>query len=261
MSKLTLSGSPLGNGTVTLSAPNAYVNRTMYLPDASTELVGTDAPQTLTNKNLIMPSVALDYYPTAGRIEYDGSALYGSHSASGRGVLMAPMAFRLAAPVVGANASGPQNIFGVGMPLMPNTAYWFELFFVLQKTAGIVSHTVSVLFGSSGMSAVTSFLAGGNTFATAASNAYDGTAGTTFSTTPATAAAISGATTAAAFTRGYSGRGTFTTPAGAGHEFRPQYSLSAAPGGAYSTLAGSYVLLAPIGPANTGNNINIGNWA
>jgi hypothetical protein len=39
----------------------------------------------------------------------------------------------------------------------------------------------------------------------------------------------------------------------------PQYGLSAIPGGAYSTLAGSYVKITPIGAS--GANINIGSWA
>jgi hypothetical protein len=38
----------------------------------------------------------------------------------------------------------------------------------------------------------------------------------------------------------------------------PQYSLSAAPGGGYTTQAGSYVKISPISPANA--NTSIGSW-
>ena len=40
--------------------------------------------------------------------------------------------------------------------------------------------------------------------------------------------------------------------------FTPQYTLSAAPGGAYSTMANSYFLIYPIGSAGL---INVGTWA
>ena len=39
----------------------------------------------------------------------------------------------------------------------------------------------------------------------------------------------------------------------------PQYSLSAAPGGAYTTAAGSYMLIYPIGAS--GSNVSVGTWA
>jgi hypothetical protein len=44
-----------------------------------------------------------------------------------------------------------------------------------------------------------------------------------------------------------------------GGTFIPQYTLSAAPGGAYSTQAGSYIRIAPIGAS--GSNTSVGAWA
>jgi hypothetical protein len=41
--------------------------------------------------------------------------------------------------------------------------------------------------------------------------------------------------------------------------FIPQFALTALPGGAYSTIAGSYVKVTPLGAS--GANINIGSWA
>jgi hypothetical protein len=51
-------------------------------------------------------------------------------------------------------------------------------------------------------------------------------------------------------------KGTFSV--GTAGTWTPQYKLSAAPGGAYSTLAGSYVNVYPIGPS--GSAINNGGW-
>jgi hypothetical protein len=44
-----------------------------------------------------------------------------------------------------------------------------------------------------------------------------------------------------------------------GGTFIPQYTLSAAPGGAYSTQAGSYMKISPI--SNSAANTSIGAWA
>ena len=45
----------------------------------------------------------------------------------------------------------------------------------------------------------------------------------------------------------------------AGGTFIPQYTLSAAPGGAYTTAANSYFLIYPIGAS--GANTSVGTWA
>ena len=45
----------------------------------------------------------------------------------------------------------------------------------------------------------------------------------------------------------------------AGGTFIPQYQLSAAPGGAYTTQIGSYFKLSPLGVS--GSNTSIGTWA
>jgi hypothetical protein len=50
-----------------------------------------------------------------------------------------------------------------------------------------------------------------------------------------------------------------TVSINAGGTFIPQYTLSAAPGGAYSTQPGGYVKISAIGAA--GANTSIGNWA
>ena len=65
------------------------------------------------------------------------------------------------------------------------------------------------------------------------------------------------ATISAAYYIGIVVRGTVSINAGG--TFIPQYTLSAAPGGAYTTIAGSYVCFYPIG--SSGANISVGTWA
>ena len=50
-----------------------------------------------------------------------------------------------------------------------------------------------------------------------------------------------------------------TVSINAGGTFSPQYQLSAAPGGAYTTNTGSYFVMYPIGAA--GSNSNVGGWS
>jgi hypothetical protein len=57
MSLVAISGNASGTGTLTIAAPNTNSNFTLTLPTATTELVGTDATQTLTNKTLTTPNI------------------------------------------------------------------------------------------------------------------------------------------------------------------------------------------------------------
>jgi hypothetical protein len=50
-----------------------------------------------------------------------------------------------------------------------------------------------------------------------------------------------------------------TVSVNAGGTFIPQYTLSAAPGGAYSTAIGSYIRIAPV--SASGSNTSVGAWA
>lgn len=65
MSNLTVKGNVSGTGTFTVESPNSNNNRTLTLPDATTTLVGTDAPQTLTNKTIQGGALTLDTAKTA----------------------------------------------------------------------------------------------------------------------------------------------------------------------------------------------------
>jgi hypothetical protein len=75
--------------------------------------------------------------------------------------------------------------------------------------------------------------------------------------TTASATAFDTAITSATFFSMVRVEGTVSVNAGG--TFIPQYSLSAAPGGAYTTQIGSYFLIYPISAA--GSNTSVGTWA
>ena len=78
-----------------------------------------------------------------------------------------------------------------------------------------------------------------------------------FYSTVLTSTTVTGARTNATYYDQTMMKGTISVSTGG--TFIPQYSLSAAPGGAYTTAAGSYFLIYPIGAA--GANVNVGTWA
>jgi hypothetical protein len=128
--------------------------------------------------------------------------------------------------------------------------------FVLLKTGGTTSHTISLLFdiGSGAInninySVLGSFAANPTTTIVAPD--------TIQYIQVATATAVTAATTTAAVN--FQGRIRGVISVGTAGKWTPQYRLSAAPGGAYSTLAGSFVKIYPIGAA--GANVNTGGWS
>lgn len=243
MANLTVKGNPLGSGTFTVEPPNSNTSRTLTLPDV-TGTLGLNP----------LPAAAVGSV-VDGEFEYDGKVGY--FTPVQRGVMPAQQYFRLNADRAGSNATGAQSIFGVGVTLSASTIYAFDLVFVLAKTAGATSHTVSLLFG--GTATVNNILVQGmaNGAASALSNAAFGIG----------ASYLHDATTGAvAFTSAIASANSFaigqlsgTVSVNTGGTFIPQYSLSAAPGGAYSTKTGSYMRIYPIGAA--GADVNVGTWA
>lgn len=188
----------------------------------------------------------------AGALDYNGTALYFTPAGTQRGVVPGAQFFRLDSGLAGANVNTAQNMFGVGVTLSASTVYAFEIVAVLTKTAGTTSHNFQIGFGG------TATL--NNIFWESLSGAFS-TAATL------SAANIAYATTASATSIGSGNTATLyahlriagTVSVNAGGTFIPQYTLSAAPGGAYTTTAGSYVLIYPIGAS--GANVNVGTWA
>ncbi len=190
---------------------------------------------------------------TAGAVEYDGKVVYATPAGAQRGILPAAQYFRLNSALAGANATGVQNVFGVGVTLASSTIYQFEFIFAMVKTAGTTSHTVSIGFGGTATLNNIMFTAvdqyNSANFAT-------GTPALMYSTT-ASQTVWTSAITLAAMTVIMSCRGSVSIATGG--TFIPQYALSAAPGGAYSTAIGSHMLIYPVGAA--GANVNVGTWA
>jgi hypothetical protein len=190
------------------------------------------------------------------RFEVDNTGYtFGWPSNGAQGIIQPYHYFRLNSNVTGTNATGAQSMFGVGVNLVANTVYEFEIMANFRHTVGATSHTFALAFG--GTRGVNNILytvfSGGvtvtpNTVDTAAPNATIDTVNLTVITD-----AIANANTSV----GILVKGTISVSTAG--TFIPQYGLSAAPGGAYSTIAGSYVKVTPIGAS--GANTNIGSWA
>lgn len=204
--------------------------------------------------SLVLTAETLVGTPGAGQKEFSGTIFTGAPTATTRGIIPTEQFYRLNADLVGANATGAQNVFGVGVTLAAATVYEFEMVSTLVKSAGVTSHTISASIGGTAtLNNIFNFaLYGVNT-----SVIPVGMTGA-FAITNSNAAIIfTGAITSAAYTFALAMKGTVSINAGG--TFIPQYSLSAAPGGAYSTVAGSYMKIKPIGVS--GANTSVGTWA
>lgn len=190
------------------------------------------------------------------RLKLSNGVMVGKAFNMDYGVIPVEQFYALNSSYVGSNVNTAQSMFGVGVNLAANTIYEFEIVFVLQKTAGTTSHTVSLQFdiGSGSINninySVLGSFAGNPTTTIVAPDVM-------LYSQVATTTAVTAATTTAGVN--FQGRVRGTVSIGTAGKWTPQYKLSAAPGGAYSTLAGSFVKIYPIGAA--GANVNTGGWA
>ncbi len=246
--KITLSGT----STVFVTAP---ADRTV-LRDASNIL--TLPAGTTTVPPLEFTAGTNLTTATDGVMEYDGKVPYFTPQGTQRGVVPGMQFYRLNSALAGANATGVQKTLGVGCTLSSSTVYYFELYHTITKTSGTTSHTISYGFGGTatfnnvylnlfrfGISAAFPFIPVTAQTPGAQSN---NTVAMTTATGPITAGNYSDCTHI---------KGTISVNAGG--TFIPQYSLSAAPGGAYTTNIGGYMLIYPIGAS--GANTSVGAWA
>ena len=196
--------------------------------------------------------------PTIGSVEFDGKAFYNTAQGTQRGIIPGAQFFRLNSDLAGANVATPtaQSVFGVSVTLSTSTVYAFEAVYYFNKTAGATSHTLGIGFG--GSATLNSILYGGISFDGSTVLPTRANSGTSqIASASATNLAITGAIASAASTSFSSIKGIVSINGGG--TFTPQYTLSAAPGGAYSTMANSYFLIYPIGAS--GSNVNVGTWA
>jgi hypothetical protein len=190
----------------------------------------------------------------AGLTEYNGTALFFTPLGTQRGIVPSEQFFRLNADLAGANATGAQNVFGVGVSLSASTVYEFEIVYALLKSTGTTSHTVSVGFGGTATLNNIAYLIqrSAGTALVSTSNNMSGSLIQTASSTVQSGAVTNATATFIAIING-------VVSVNAAGTFIPQYTLSAAPGGAYSTQGGGFMKIKPIGAS--GANTSVGTWA
>jgi len=193
----------------------------------------------------------------AGQIEYSSPIFTGTPIGTQRGIVPTQQYYRLDSALAGSNVNTAQSTFGVGVTLSSSTVYEFEINLVFNKTAGTTSHTFG--FGFAGTATLNNILYLSNAVAIASSTSGGGIGTTSYGSfaTTASNSTTNMATTSAAVSWAVILKGTVSVNAGG--TFIPQYTLSAAPGGAYSTAAGSYIRIAPL--SASGSATNVGTWA
>ena len=165
--------------------------------------------------------------------------------------------YRLNSDLVGANASGAQSLFGVGVTLAASTVYEFEMVFGISKSAGTTSHNFGYGFGGTATLNNIGFLVVGASQASGFGPLAGSSTMVEQWSTSASNTNVAASLTSAAYYHSATIKGTVSVNAGG--TFIPQYSCSAAPGGAYTTSLGSYVKIYPVGAS--GANTNVGSWA
>jgi hypothetical protein len=193
----------------------------------------------------------------AGNIEYSSPIFTGTPIGTQRGIVPTQQYYRLNSALVGSNVNTAQSLFGVGVTLSSATVYEFEISFALSKSAGTTSNTLGL--GFAGTASLNNILYScfGLAITSITSGPHIGTTSYGSFSTTASNTNTNMQTTTAALTWGVLVKGTVSVNAGG--TFIPQYTLSAAPGGAYSTAIGSFISIAPIGAS--GSNTSVGAWA
>ena len=204
---------------------------------------------------LVLTSDTLIATPAAGNIEYSSPIFAGTPIGTQRGIVPTQQYYRLDSALAGANVNTAQNIFGVSVTLSSSTVYEFEMIVALSKSAGVTSHTFGLGFGGTATLNNIAYqelhISNGTSFGTAEQSTIGSFQQTASNTT------VAAASTTAFRSYVFIVKGTVSINAGG--TFIPQYTLSAAPGGAYSTAAGSYIRIAPL--SASGANTNVGTWA
>ena len=244
------------SGQATSITPNASNTGILTLPAGTATILATPLPAgTTTIAPLTLTTGTNLATATAGALEYNGYSPYFTPTGTQRGIIQAAQYYALNSSVVGSNVNTAQLIFGVGVSLSSSTQYEFEMLVEFSKTAGATSHNFSLGFGGGATLnniSYNTFLNYNNTgFTTAAV-----TATPWFIQSASATAIISSIANANSYIFGLI-KGIVSVNAGG--TFNPQYTLSAAPGGAYTTAVGSYMKISPL--AASGSNVSIGTWS
>jgi hypothetical protein len=246
-------GGLLSRAGGTMTAPLVLANGTAALPSATFTDGGVDTGFYSTgNADEIAASTN-----GIGRWLIDALGYQiGTVNGLGAGLYEAQQWYRLNTALAGANATGAQSLFGVGVTLVAGTVYEFEIVFALAKTAGTTSHTLSFGFGGTVTLNNIQYQIDYRSFDTGTFPSAAQSSAFTMLLQSATATVVSGAFVSANATHHASVKGTISVNAAG--TLIPQYTLSAAPGGAYFAQIGSYMKIAPIGAAGA---ISRGTWS
>ena len=183
-----------------------------------------------------------------------GQVLAMNSGATAPGWAAGGLFFRLNSAHAGANDTTLQNFFPQAVTLEASTVYEYEFWIGATKTAGTTSHSFSVGFGGTHTR--------NNTFRHLLTSGQNNSA---TSATVLTFIGFSAAATDVVVTTFNAANGTIwhrefgSFSVNASGTWFPAYQLSAAPGGAWSTAAGSFVGLRKLGAS--GSNSSQGAWA
>lgn len=195
---------------------------------------------------------------SAGAMEYNGKTLLFTPTGTQRGLVPGMQYYQLDAAFTGANQTAAQSWFNgtgnLGVTLSASTVYNFEALIYHYKASSSTSHILRSLFGGTATINYIWYQVL-NTAVGGAPPGLDTQIGGTVSAA-VTAADLSAATTTAVYR---SLLFTGSVSINAGGTFIPQYSFSAQPGAGYTTGAGSYFAIWPVG--TSGSAVSIGTWA
>jgi hypothetical protein len=241
------------NTSDTVSIGSAYVSGNIGIgttnPTANLQVgVGTagSAPLKLTaGTNLTTAQ--------AGAIEYDGTVFYATpNQTSGRGILSSQSCYRIGnTAITGNTGTSAQNALGVLANVNSSTVYQFEYLLAFSKPTGTNTHNFVFRF-LNGTATVNNILLNRVFYQTTSFSASTFTANVTAYSDTFTYSNVAQAPfVIVAFVSGTVGIAT-------GGTIGPQYTLSTNPGGAYSTISGSYFSIWPIGIGTA--NLSVGQW-
>lgn len=191
--------------------------------------------------------------PVSGAVEYDGDVFYATPVDNQRGVLASSFLRVLVGNNTLSDTDSAQNVFSSpsAVTLAAGVSYDFEASYIISRSAGAVSHTISTLFALSGTLTSLNYIAettssAGNVL-TPVSRIY-GSAATALVVTASNNDTNENVTI---YLRGIlrtNSSGTVT----------PQIQYSAAPGGQPTVVQNSFIRFTAIGDSSVAN---IGDWS
>jgi hypothetical protein len=241
----------LAGGTMT--APLILANGTAALPSLTTVGGGTDTGFYSTGN---ADEIAAATSGLARWLLNATGYMTGAVNGLGSGLYQAQQIYRRNTTLAGSDVSTVQSLLGVGVTLIASTVYEFEIVFALAKTAGSTSHTFALGFGGTATLNNIAYQLDYRSLDSGTLPPSPVGASFTMFLQSASSTVVSSALTSANATHHGIIKGTVNINAAG--TFIPQYTLSAAPGGAYTTQIGSYMKIAPVGAAGV---ISQGNWA